>query len=116
MLQADNIAYSMSAVRGVDDVVEKVDEVDKDACKTVVLLNCGATEDLLEKLRLLDDPELEHMQVLVMDSHRPFHLYNVYADGEGKDGEFIEAGDFEKGRVLRRQWRRIGSGGHGRHG
>ena len=100
MLQADNIAYSMSAVRGVDDVVEKVDEVDKDTCHTVVLLNCGATEDLLEKLRLLDDPELEHMQVLVMDSHRPFHLYNVYADGEGKDGEFIEAGDFEKGRVL----------------
>ena len=82
MLQADNIAYSMSAVRGIDDVAEKVDEVDKDTCHTVVLLNCGATEDLLEKLRLLDDPELEHMQVLVMDSHRPFHLYNVYADGE----------------------------------
>jgi hypothetical protein len=46
MLQADNIAYSMSAVQGFDDIVEKVDEVDKDTCHTVVLLNCGASEDL----------------------------------------------------------------------
>lgn len=47
MLQADNIAYSMSAVRGIADIVEKVEEVDKDTCHTVVLLNCGASEDLI---------------------------------------------------------------------
>ena len=47
MLRADNIAYSMSAVRGIDDIKEKVDEVDKDTCHTVVLLNCGACEDIL---------------------------------------------------------------------
>ena len=35
MLQADNIAYSMSAVRGIDDVAEKVDEVDKDTGKNI---------------------------------------------------------------------------------
>ena len=47
MLQADNVAYSMSAVRGIDDIVEKVDEVDQDTCHTVVLLNCGAGEDII---------------------------------------------------------------------
>lgn len=47
MLRADNIAYSMSAVRGIDDIKAKVDEVDKDTCHTVVLLNCGACEDIL---------------------------------------------------------------------
>ena len=33
------------------------------------------------------------MQVLVMDSHRPFHLYNVYGDGEDANGEFVDVGD-----------------------
>jgi cell division control protein 45 len=40
------------------------------------------------------------MQVLVMDSHRPFHLYNVYGDGEDANGEFVDVGDIEKARVL----------------
>jgi len=47
MLQADNIAYCKVPVRGIDDIVRTVDEVDKDSCHTVVLLNCGAGEDLL---------------------------------------------------------------------
>jgi hypothetical protein len=47
MLQSDNIPYLMFAVRGFDEVAEKVDEVDKDTCHTVVLLNCGASDDLI---------------------------------------------------------------------
>ena len=47
MLQSDNIPYLMFAVRGIEEVAEKVDEVDKDTCHTVVLLNCGASDDLI---------------------------------------------------------------------
>jgi hypothetical protein len=47
MLQADNIAYALSAVQSVDDIISKVDDVDKDTCHTVVLLNCGSSEDLI---------------------------------------------------------------------
>ena len=49
MLQADNIAHCINAVRGIDDIVEKVDEVDLDSCHTIILLNCGASEDLMGK-------------------------------------------------------------------
>ena len=55
---------------------------------------------LTGRLSLNEDPEREHMQVLVLDSHRPFSLNNVYLDGEDKDGEFVEAGDIERARVL----------------
>ena len=47
MLQADNIAYALSAVQSVDDIISKVDDVDKETCHTVVLLNCGSSEDLI---------------------------------------------------------------------
>ena len=47
MLQADNITYALSAVQSVEDIIKKVDDVDKETCHTVVLLNCGSSEDLI---------------------------------------------------------------------
>ena len=52
------------------------------------------------ELQLADDPERQNLQAVVIDSHRPFSMHNVYADVLDQDGEFLEAGDIEKARVL----------------
>jgi cell division control protein 45 len=48
-----------------------------------------------EKLRL-GDPEREHLQVLVVDSHRPHNLENVYIDRDVTD----EGRDYKRARVI----------------
>jgi len=53
-----------------------------------------------DKLMLNDDPERQHMQVLVLDSHRPFSLNNVYLDTEESNDDTIGAADIERARVL----------------
>jgi len=42
---------------------------------SIVFINCGGAVDLTEFLSLS-----AHMTVYVMDSHRPIHLSNLYAD------------------------------------
>ncbi len=48
-----------------------------------------------EQLKLNDNPDRAHMQVVVIDSHRPFSLSNVYGDNTNEN-----VGDIEKARVL----------------
>jgi len=52
------------------------------------------------ELQLADDPERQVLQAVVIDSHRPFSIQNVYADTLDENGEFLQAGDIEKARVL----------------
>ena len=49
---------------------------------------------------MADDPERQVLQAVVIDSHRPFSIQNVYADTLDENGEFLQAGDIEKARVL----------------
>jgi hypothetical protein len=48
-----------------------------------------------EQLKLNENPDRAHLQVVVIDSHRPFSLSNVYGDNTEEN-----VGDIEKARVL----------------
>ena len=110
MLQADNIAYSMSAVRGMNDIVEKVDEVDKETCHTVVLFNCGASEDLLGTCPLCGNSPAD-----MQHAYRPANRLSVRTlhrnlDHGGRALGCDPCGHICHARVLRRA--RIRNGGH----
>ncbi|KAJ1678097.1 DNA replication initiation factor cdc45, partial [Spiromyces aspiralis] len=92
LLKQDNIAYKTVPIANYDDIsrineetIEKSTEVcplsivpapgsvSVCALKTVVMLNCGSRIDFNDYLSMHDD-----MVAIVVDSHRPFNLYNIF--------------------------------------
>ena len=69
-------------------------------CPVCLSLSLSASLKSTGRLKLTEDSERENMQVLVVDSHRPFHLNNIYLDGEDKTGNVVEAGDIDKGMYI----------------
>ena len=112
LLRNDHIAYQIKPVFGYGDVASAAAQLASESSeiRNVVMLNCGAIVDVEAMLGL----EAARCRALVLDSHRPIHLANVYrsrdvyvfddglaaADVVGKgaermpaDGEGLDGGD-----------------------
>ncbi|EKX54411.1 cell division control protein 45 [Guillardia theta CCMP2712] len=97
MFRADHISYSLQFVRGYVDVQQHVDSLDTSSCRCIVLINCGSTEALNELLQLGEDDRAD-LQVVVIDSHRPYSLSNIYFDCG--DVEDFENQDLSTARII----------------
>jgi len=79
LLQCDNVLYTLVPVVGKSDLVRAfTDNIGHDSgVRYVVMINCGATIDLVD---FLDPPE--DLIIFVADSHRPIDVCNAYNDGQ----------------------------------
>ncbi len=79
LLQCDNVLYTLVPVQGKSDLIKAFeDNAGADSgVRYVVMINCGATIDLVEFL----DPN-EDVVIFVADSHRPIDVCNAYNDGQ----------------------------------
>jgi len=105
LLQNDLIPHGWTAVSRYqevsEDFLETYDE-DDPVTRYVILINCGASEDLADLLELANRP---HVCVIIIDSHRPVaHMVNdcdpqsnVYVlidrEGEGLSADDIPPAD-----------------------
>lgn len=79
LLQCDNVLYTLVPVQGKSDLIRAFeDNVGQDSgIRYVVMINCGATIDLVD---FLDPPD--DLVIFVADSHRPIDVCNAYNDGQ----------------------------------
>ena len=103
MLRADNISYKVKPVSGYMDIkAQEAMIADDDDLRSIVMLNCGAIVDVQGMLGLRrddgeEDEEDERVTCYILDSHRPIHLKNVYADESDVRvllGETTDVGDY----------------------
>ncbi|RZB40478.1 cell division control protein 45 -like [Asbolus verrucosus] len=76
LLKYKEILYTLSVIRGIDDLKTAFQENCNDV-KYFVLINCGGTINLVD----LFEPE-DDVIFFILDSHRPTHLDNIYSDGQ----------------------------------
>ncbi|KAJ8608502.1 hypothetical protein CTAYLR_005754 [Chrysophaeum taylorii] len=74
LLRGDNVQYKVHPVSGYGDVDEASAGLAEDV-RTIVMLNCGARNDLAALLA----PRIPGANVFVVDHHRPIHLKNMHA-------------------------------------
>jgi len=84
LLQAESIPYHIYPIHdyrelenlqcGGRSVLGSMDVQDTSPLRAIVCVNCGAGVDIAALLRLPEDSDLP---VLVIDSHRPYHLRNL---------------------------------------
>ena len=74
VFSADGVQYSVVPVSGYEDLMRagRNAGLSRTAVRSLVLINCGGTEDVVSMLEL--GP---HARAFVFDSHRPLHLNNV---------------------------------------
>jgi len=79
LLQCDNVQYVLEPVVGKSDLIRAFeDNTGEDSgVRYVVMINCGATIDLVD---FLSPPE--DLIIFVADSHRPIDVCNAYSDGQ----------------------------------
>ncbi len=93
LFRCDQVPYTLVPVSGRSALIRAFrDNVSAAleagaALRYVVLLNCGATVDLVQDFGLDDeeDPlhaELARLVLFVADAHRPIDVCNVYNDGQ----------------------------------
>ncbi|PWA00207.1 hypothetical protein BB558_001090 [Smittium angustum] len=75
MLKHDFIAYKMVPVSNYSDIIRCNSELidSNEQLRTVVLINCGATVDIQESIKIHDK-----LSIIIIDSHRPYNLYNIF--------------------------------------
>ncbi|XP_053687783.1 cell division control protein 45 homolog [Sabethes cyaneus] len=76
LFKYDNMLYSIVPIMGLSGVVRAYNEHKEDV-KLVLLINCGGCLDIVEVLQ----PE-EDIIFYVCDSHRPYHVCNIYSDSQ----------------------------------
>lgn len=76
LFQCDNVLYTLIPVCGKASLIQAFSR-HKDQAKYVVMVNCGATIDIIECLQ----PN-ENVVFFVSDSHRPVNIYNVYSESQ----------------------------------
>lgn len=76
LLQYKDILYTLSVVRGVEDLKGAYQENCNDV-KYFVFINCGGTVNIVDLFEPADDAVF-----FIVDSHRPTHLDNIYSDGQ----------------------------------
>lgn len=112
LLKADLIRYEVHPVDGYSEMREKFQLlVTGDAAiqpRAVLCVNCGAMVDLAEVLQL-ESPELNAVtdaRILVIDSHRPFHLRNINSERVVlmHDSDTFDRGNLPISMNLEDQW------------
>ncbi|KAJ2394984.1 DNA replication initiation factor cdc45 [Coemansia sp. RSA 2559] len=96
LLKRDSIGHKVIPVTNYQDIQAASAQVENRQIKSLVFLNCGGQVDIQDLVQLRDD-----LVVLIVDSHRPFNLYNIYwneqvlclddGDVENKMGELQRA-------------------------
>ncbi|CAH1118663.1 unnamed protein product [Phaedon cochleariae] len=76
LLRYKHILYTLSVVRGIEDLKTAYRENCNDV-KYFVLINCGGTVDIVEELEAEED-----ITFFILDSHRPTDLCNIYSNGQ----------------------------------
>ncbi|CAM9922638.1 unnamed protein product, partial [Ectocarpus fasciculatus] len=76
MLRQDNIPYKTRPVASLQHIRETAEEIAEMDIRTVFLLNCGATANMVKVFDLGRGGDL---RCIILDSHRPIHLANVYS-------------------------------------
>lgn len=76
LLKYKHILYSLSVIRGIEDLKTAYRENCNDV-KYFVLINCGGTIDVVEELEAEED-----VVFFILDSHRPLDLCNIYSNGQ----------------------------------
>ncbi|XP_023015206.1 cell division cycle protein 45 [Leptinotarsa decemlineata] len=76
LLRYKHILYTLSVVRGIEDLKSAYKENCNDV-KYFILINCGGTIDIVEELEAEDD-----VTFFILDSHRPIDLCNIYSNGQ----------------------------------
>lgn len=89
LFKCDQILYTLVPIRGRSDLIRAFHDNVEQGLKYVILINCGATVDLVQDLGLDDDEEgveskFKNVTIFVADSHRPIDVTNVYNDGQIK--------------------------------
>ena len=56
-----------------EELAEQYSELCTDDIKSVIMLNCGGSKDLIEFLNI----EIENLTFYVIDSHLPHHIANI---------------------------------------
>nr|CAG4651936.1 EOG090X08GG [Triops cancriformis] len=79
ILRSDNVPYTIIPVQGIPELQKAFQEHHENlnSATAVVLINCGATVDLIELLEPKED-----VIIWVADSHRPIDVCNIYNDGQ----------------------------------
>lgn len=73
LFKTEGVAYVLVSCTGLADLKVKYAEYSTQS-DVFLLVNCGATVDLLH---LLDDPDVDK-KLFVLDSHRPIDIINYY--------------------------------------
>lgn len=76
LFQCDHVLYTLIPVYGKASLIEAFRR-HKTQAKFVVLVNCGATIDIVETLQ----PD-EDVVFYICDSHRPVNVYNIYSESQ----------------------------------
>lgn len=76
LLKYKHILYTLSVIRGIQDIQTSFEENCKDV-KYFILINCGGTVDIVELLEAEDD-----ITFFILDSHRPTDVCNIYNNGQ----------------------------------
>ncbi|XP_071094476.1 cell division control protein 45 homolog [Haliotis cracherodii] len=72
LFQCDQVLYTIVPVSGLEEL-ERAFVENSEGIKHVVMINCGASVDVVE---MLQPPE--HIRFYISDSHRPVDIHNVY--------------------------------------
>ncbi|KAJ2424975.1 DNA replication initiation factor cdc45, partial [Coemansia sp. RSA 2524] len=74
LFKRDSIAHKIVPVSNYAEITSMNQTLAQNQqIKSIVFLNCGAQTDVQDFVTLRDD-----LVVMVIDSHRPFNLYNVF--------------------------------------
>ncbi|XP_064392878.1 cell division control protein 45 homolog [Halichondria panicea] len=95
LFKADNVEHTVVPVDGKASLQQAFTD-QADQVKSVVLVNCGGSINLLELLQ----PEQDSVTFYVVDSRRPYELDNVYSQDQVqlvvREGEELELPAFEE--------------------
>ncbi|KAJ2557606.1 DNA replication initiation factor cdc45 [Coemansia sp. RSA 1933] len=73
LLKRDSVGHKVIPVTNYQDIQAAATQVQNTQIKSLVFLNCGGQTDIQDLVQLRDD-----LVVMIVDSHRPFNLYNIY--------------------------------------
>ena len=72
--RCDNIKYSLIVCSKFQDCIDAVATVGSDMVRTILMINCGAAENVVEAFNVTDS-----VRFFILDSRMPVHLRNLYS-------------------------------------